>query len=162
MWYICDMLVLHKNTGSIIKVPWTQGMFSSRHETSWHTVFLGRFCYCWLLIIHPQCLVRPENSPAHSHMWIMLLFGVTALWGGRPSMAAGIYLKGLTKKTTSSPAVTQVQLHHCNVNVGQRTGSAITQCVRELLSDNGSQNVTKLFQEQYVIVHGCLGGFCRG
>ncbi len=77
-------------------------------------------------------------------------------------MAAGIDLKGLTKKTTSSPAVTQVQLHHCNIKVGQRAGSAITQCVRELLSDNGSQNVTKLFQEQYVIVHGCLGGFCRG
>ncbi len=98
MWYICDTFVLHKNTGSIIKVPWTQGMFSSRHETSWHTVFLGRFCYCWLLLIHPQCFVRPENSPAHSHMWITLLFGVTALWGGRPSMAAGIDLKGLTKK----------------------------------------------------------------
>lgn len=92
------MFVLHKNTGSVIKVPWTQGMFSSRHETSWHAVFLGRFCYCWLLIIHPQCLVRAENSPAHSHMWITLLFGVTALWGGRPSMAPGIGLKGLTIK----------------------------------------------------------------
>lgn len=98
MWYICDTFVLHKNTGSVIKVPWMQGMFSSRHETSWHAVFLGRFCYCWLLIIHPQCLVRAENSPAHSHMWITLLFGVTALWGGRPSMAPGIGLKGLTKK----------------------------------------------------------------
>lgn len=92
------MFVLHKNTGSVIKVPWTQGMFSSRHETSWHAVFLGRFCYCWLLIIHPQCLVRAENSPAHSHMWITLLYGVTALWGGRPSMAPGIGLKGLTIK----------------------------------------------------------------
>lgn len=162
MWYICAMFVLQKDPGSVIEVPWTQGMFSSRHETRWHAVFLGKFCYCWLLIIRPQCLVRAENSPAHSHLWITLFFGVTVLWGERPSMSPGVGLKGLTKKTTSSPAVTQVQLHHCNVKVEQRTGSAIAQCTSELLSDNGSQNVTKLFQEQYVIVHGCLGGFFRG
>lgn len=162
MWYICAMFVLQKDPGSVIEVPWTQRMFSSRHETPWHAVFLGKFCYCWLLIIRPQCLVRAENSPAHSHLWITLFFGVTVLWGERPSMSPGVGLKGLTKKTTSSPAVTQVQLHHCNVKVEQRTGSAIAQCTSELLSDNGSQNVTKLFQEQYVIVHGCLGGFFRG
>lgn len=149
---ICDVFVLHKDTVSVIKVPWTQGMFSSHHETRWHAVFWGGFVTVGCLLC-----VHSASSELKIALRTVICESRCSLGSQRsevegPSVSPGVALKGLTSKR---PVLQQWHKCSCIIVMLKLNKEQALQ----LPSDNGSQNVTKLFQEQYAIVHGCRDGF---